>query len=108
MKTLSSLAILAAALCVAPAAAQAPSTSDRTLVVRYADLDLNSPAGISALDRRIHAAVRIACGTASDADVHGKNLVLQCRADTLASVAAQREKAIALAGQSPPTVLASQ
>jgi UrcA family protein len=106
MKTLLSLTALAAALCAAPAAAQEPVSANRILVVRSADLDLTSPAGVSALDRRIRAAVRFACGPTSDADLHGKNAVRQCRADTLASLAGQRENAIAQ--QSAPTLLASQ
>jgi UrcA family protein len=95
MKTLLPLAILAATLSAAPAAAQQPVSADRTLAVRHADLDLTSPAGVAALDRRISAAVRLACGAASDADLHGKNRVQQCRADTLAGIAPQRAQAIA-------------
>jgi UrcA family protein len=107
MKTLFALAALAAAaFVIVPTAAQEPVSADRTVAVRHADLDLASRAGVAALDRRIQAAVREACGTASDADVRGKNQVQQCRADTLASVAAQRESAIAR--QASTLQLASQ
>src|SRR5688572_6651353 len=107
MKTLLPLAALAAAtLGLAPAAAQDPAGA-RTIVIRTADLDLTSRAGIAALDRRIGAAVRTACGAASDVDVEGKNDVRQCRADTLAAVAAQRDEAIALAQRASQVQLAS-
>lgn len=106
MKILLPLAVLASALYAAPAAAQEPRSAEHTLAVRHADLDLTGPAGVAALDRRIAAAVRLACGTASDADLRGKNRVQQCRADTLASIAPQREQAIAR--QSSPLQLASQ
>jgi UrcA family protein len=95
-----------AALGASPAAAQ-PASADRTIVVRTADLDLATPAGVAALDTRIRVAVRTVCGTASDVDLHGRNVVLQCRADTLAVARAQREDAIALASRAAPAVLAS-
>jgi UrcA family protein len=106
MKTLLSLALLAAAVAAAPAAAQPAGSA--AVVVRTADLDLRSPAGISALDRRIHAAVYQACGEASDLDLHGKNLVARCRADTLATVAARRAEAVALARRGTSTEIAAQ
>ena len=106
MKTLLSLAALAAAFTAMPASAQTPAPA--TVAVSTADLDLRSPAGIAALDRRIHAAVHTLCGDASDVDIHGKNVVGRCRTATLAAVAAQRDQAIALARRSTATVLASQ
>jgi UrcA family protein len=108
MKTLFALAALAAAtLSIAPAAAQDPVGAG-TIVIRTADLDLTSRAGVVALDRRISAAVRTACGAASDVDLEGKNDVRQCRADTLAGIAAQRDEAIALAQRASQVRLASQ
>jgi UrcA family protein len=106
MKTLLPLAAFAAAFLPAPAFAQPPASA--TIVVRTADLDLRSPAGAAALDRRIRIAVDLACGDASGADLHGRNRVLRCRADTLASAAGQREAATVLARRAAPTTLAAQ
>jgi UrcA family protein len=106
MKTLLPLALLAASFTAAPAFAQPPVAA--TIVVRTADLDLRSAAGIAALDRRILSAVDTACGDASDADVHGRNVVLRCRADMLTAVANRRAAAIALVRPGASTTLASQ
>jgi UrcA family protein len=109
MKTLLSLAafaIAATAVTAAPAVAQPPASA--ILVVRTADLDLRSPAGITAMDRRIRAVVELACGESSDADLHGRNVAVRCRAETLAAVAAQRSRAIALARRGSGTELAAQ
>ena len=96
MKTILALAALAAAFTAAPAAAQEPIVSSgATIVVRTADLDLSSGRGVAKLDRRILEAAKLACGTASDFDVRGKNKVRRCRDETIASVADQREAAIA-------------
>lgn len=95
MKTLLPLAALAAALVAHPASAQtAPSAPQ---VVHYADLDLSSRGGVRELDRRIAAAVRDACGEASDADLHGKNLVIRCGIEARGQAQAQAQRAIAVA-----------
>ena len=95
MKTVLALAALAAAFTAAPASAQEPiAVSGGTVVVRTADLDLSTDRGVSKLDRRIRAAASLACGTASDFDLRGKNRVRRCRHDTIASVAAQRDAAL--------------
>jgi UrcA family protein len=108
MKTLLPLAALAAlAFTAAPAAAEAPAGS-ATVAVHYADLDLNSRAGVARLDRRIRAAVESACGATSDFDVRGKNEIKRCRADTLAAVAAQRDKVIASSQRASQIRLAAQ
>jgi UrcA family protein len=106
MKILLPLAALAATLTAAPAFAQPPASA--TIVVRTADLDLHSATGRTALDRRIRAAIDIACGDASDADVHGKNAALRCRAATRAQAEAQRTQAVALARGSGSTTFAAQ
>ena len=93
MKILLPLAAFAAALTAGPAFA-APA-APATRVVHYADLDLSSTAGRRELDRRIGIAVREACGTASDADLHGRNLVQRCRVETRQAVAARRTAAVA-------------
>jgi UrcA family protein len=93
MKTLLPLAALAAALLAHPASAQTAPPAPQ--VVHYADLDLSSPAGVRELDRRIGAAVRDACGSASDADLHGQNLVIRCRVEARGQAKAQRAIAVA-------------
>lgn len=107
MKTVLS-ALLAASLYAVPAFAQdsAPQP-ERSRVVSFADLDLSSESGQSKLDRRIRAAANEVCGTASDADLEGKNDVRQCRTDTYKL--ASRQVAVAIASaQGSQTVLASR
>jgi UrcA family protein len=95
MKILLPLAAFAATLAAGPAFAQPAAPAQ---VVHYADLDLSSATGRHELDRRIGIAVREACGTASDADLHGRNLVQHCRVDTRRAIAARRSAALAAAG----------
>jgi len=109
MKTVLALAALAAAFTAAPASAQGPIiASGGTIVVRTADLDLSSDRGVSKLDRRIRAAATLACGATSDFDVRGKNKARRCRSETIASVALQREAAIASVHTGSPTRLAAK
>jgi UrcA family protein len=95
MKTLLILAAaLGTALVAAPASAQ-PATTTRAQIVHVADLDLARAAGRARLDQRLRFAVETACGTASDADLHGQNLVRRCRIETSRRVAAQRNAVLA-------------
>jgi UrcA family protein len=96
MKTILPLALLAAAFVTTPASAQTAAPSG-VHVVSYADLNLASDAGRRQLDRRIGAAVRDACGAASDADLHGKNAVARCRSEAWGQAQAQRAVALASA-----------
>jgi UrcA family protein len=93
MKIVLPLAALAAALSAGPAFAQPAGSAAQ--VVHYADLDLASAAGRRELDRRIGIAVREACGTASDADLHGRNLVQNCRVETRRAIAPRRTALLA-------------
>jgi UrcA family protein len=106
MKILLSLAAAFAAVTASPLLAQPAGSA--TIAVHTADLDLRSPAGVAALDRRIRAAVELACGDLSDVDLHGKNAAQRCRAETRAQVTAQRAIAIALTRQAGGTTLAAQ
>ncbi len=110
MKTIFILSALAASLtasiAASPAAAQAPASGER-VVVSYADLDLSSQSGVRALNRRILSAVQTACGTASDADLHGKNAVNECRTTTFEQASSQVRGAIALASRTGSIVIAS-
>ena len=87
-----------------PALAEAPVIATST--VQTADLDLSTSKGQQMLDRRLQRAASEVCGIASDADLEGKNDVRQCRADTLASVANERDQRIASASSQPIKVAA--
>ena len=111
MKTLSLIAAFAASLTAvlasAPLSAQAPSGPER-VVVRTADLDLSSRAGTATLNRRVLTAVQEVCGPSSDADVHGRNLVIACRHQAFGEAMSQAHSAIALANRQGPAVLAGR
>lgn len=100
-KTIFALLLAAAAT---PALAEAPVVATST--VQTADLDLSSVQGQRALDHRLAQAVKEVCGTASDADVAGKNQVRRCRTDTLAGLASERDERIAAASAKPIEVAA--
>jgi UrcA family protein len=87
-----------------PTLAEPPVTVSTT--VQTADLDLSSPAGQRALNHRLSLAAKEVCGTASDVDVAGKNDVRQCRAETLANLASERDQRIAATSGSPIEVAA--
>ena len=87
-----------------PALAEAPVIA--TTTVQTADLDLSSAQGQRALDQRLNQAVKEVCGTASDADIAGKNDVRRCRVDTLASLSDDRDQRIAAASNQPIKVAA--
>ena len=93
---LTSALITTAAIKAAPAIAQAPGGTETNISrVRTADLDLGSQAGQRKLELRLINAAREVCGTASDADVVGKNAVRKCRDETLAKARSQSETAVA-------------
>jgi UrcA family protein len=102
-----SLALIASATTIAPTVAEAFEPVTVTSSVRTADLDLSSAKGQQALDRRIVNAAREVCGTASDVDLEGKNAVRQCRSETIAQAASQREQLIAAAKSGTPILIAS-
>ena len=84
----------------APALAQAqPAPTVEVSLVHTADIDVGTAAGQRQLDRRLSIAAREVCGTASDADLVGKNDVRACRADTLAKAKLQKESVLAAANR---------
>lgn len=108
MKTTTTFAaLIAASIAILPATAQAQAPG-RIVAVGYADLDLGTDAGRRALDQRLARAVNTACGEASPADLRGQNDVRACRAELHASVAAQRDTALAAVRGSAQTVLAAR
>lgn len=96
---LTSFAITASVIKAAPALAEttAPASAVNVSLVRTADLDLGSSAGQRKLDQRLANAAREVCGTASDADLEGKNDVRQCRDETIAKAKGQRDAVLAAA-----------
>lgn len=98
---------LTGALAAQPAAAQTPAAAER-VAVHYADLDLSTRSGEATLNRRILTAVQTACGTVSDADLHGQNAIQDCRHRTFDQAVSQARNAVALARQGSPTVLAGR
>lgn len=93
MKTLFTLAALAAATLAAPAIAEQPQAPE-TQRVRYADLDLSKPADVQRFDLRINRAARWACGDISTFDLAGQNRADDCRRDMVAKLAPVRDAAI--------------
>jgi UrcA family protein len=92
------------AFTVTPALAEAPVLATST--VQTADLDLSTAKGQRALDVRLTQAVKEVCGTASDADIEGKNDIRRCRVETLAQLASERDQRIARASNAPIQVAA--
>jgi UrcA family protein len=96
---LASALITTAAIKAAPALAQQPGATEANISrVWTGDLDLNSKAGRSELELRLVRAAREVCGTASDADLVGKNDVHKCRVETLAKARGQGETLTAARG----------
>lgn len=81
---------------IATVAAVQPASAE-TRIVSYADLDLSSPQGQAALDRRIEHAVRQVCGRPFPTNLQSREEVEECRSQTLSSVQAQRNDAFAQA-----------
>lgn len=89
--------ITAAFITGAPAFGQAPGGETHVSLVRTADLDLATSNGQRQLEQRLARAAREVCGTASDADLEGKNAVRNCRDDALARATSQRDQLLAAA-----------
>jgi len=82
----------------APAFAQTQVSGQAVIsLVHTADIDVSTAAGQRQLDQRLSIAAREVCGTASDADLEGKNDVRACRAETLARARAQKDSLLAAA-----------
>ena len=101
------MAIIASAATITPTVAHGFEPVTVTSIVQTADLDLSSNAGQRELDRRIVQAAREVCGTASDVDLEGKNAARQCREETIAQAASQREQLRAAARSGSPILVAS-
>ena len=89
--------IVAAAL-LAPAAASA-QPEQQTARVSYADLNLNTTAGLARLDRRIERAIDGMCGQAPSGNLDAAAPVWKCRTAAEASASSQRQLAVRNAQQ---------
>lgn len=103
LKIIAVSALATAALIKAVPAFSEPAPTQNVSVVHTRDLDLSSKAGRNALDHRLILAAFEVCGTASDADLAGKNKVRACRADTLAKARSESAK---VAGRTGPIFVA--
>ncbi|MDQ3247061.1 MAG: UrcA family protein [Pseudomonadota bacterium] len=91
-----SAAVTAGLLLATPASAEPlADAATHVILVRTAGLDLSSNAGRRRLDARLARAAREVCGTASDADLNGKNDVRRCRVETLARAVTQKDALVA-------------
>jgi UrcA family protein len=85
---------LAAALVSAPAFA-APAADGMSRTVRFADLDLSTDAGATALRQRVHYAARMVCGGDVDQrDLVRVNAAEACRRVAMASAEPQVQLAL--------------
>lgn len=104
-------AILSASMLIAAAIASPASARDfdtTVEIVRTGDLNLASPRGVAALDRRIAAAVSNICGSADTRDLVMSRAVQACRVATRASAADQRLTALAAAQRDLSTRVAAR
>jgi UrcA family protein len=96
LKFMSAMAAVAvAATLVVPTVSQAQDT--RSTRVHYADLDLASNAGQTALQRRIAFAARIVCENGDARDLTMAPLVLACRDGAIAGAEPAFKAAVAAA-----------
>lgn len=84
------VALVAAGLAfVGSTAVAAPQTEVREITVNYADLNLESAAGIEALYTRIRAAARQVCGSADRHDLAAQSDMRECRESAIANAVAK-------------------
>ena len=110
LKTIMSLMIAATTLVPASLAAhQADGASEQQSVrVSFADLNLASPGGRAALDRRLSRAVDQVCGMAEPANLDQAAPIDRCRKAAQASASSQRQVAISTAQQRSTIQLAAR
>jgi len=91
--TLPAIAFALAALATVPSHAVAGEAAP-TEQVSYADLDLTSEAGVTALDRRLDRAVKRVCGNPGRFPLPMQQRIADCREETWNNIQAQRQVAI--------------
>lgn len=77
----SAVAVALSSIAAAPAAAQ-----ETQLVITYADLDLNTTAGVQTLDQRLEAGVKAVCGRPDIRDLKSGVAFAQCKDAAMISV----------------------
>lgn len=79
----------------------------RTEMVQVKDLDLNSPAGVETLNRRIAGAVREVCGSYNADRLSDRREMQTCRVKAMQSAKAEAGRMIAAANAKSSIQLAS-
>lgn len=74
---------------VGSAAVAAPLTETREVTVHYADLNLESAAGIESLYARIRSAAKKVCGSAERTDLDAQSAMRTCREAAVANAVAK-------------------
>lgn len=95
MKKFLLLAAVAAIPVISSASAATRSSGEPTQVVSFADLDLGTERGARTLERRIAVAAEALCGSVSDMDPEGRNIIRRCRQAVKARASAERVRATA-------------
>ena len=99
---------LISTLAAVPADASYSRDTAPKATVSYGDLNLNSEAGVAALDHRIARAVRQVCGDRSEGTLRERRDAEKCGDETMLIVNPQRDRAIAFAGSKPIQLGANQ
>ena len=89
--------LMSVSLVAATTADATPQSELRTEAVRYGDLDLTSPSGVRALDRRIAQAIDRVCNRGDVRDVQSMAEESRCRSNARHAANAQRGQAVASA-----------
>ena len=84
---------------ILPDAAVAQQQRHADIRVAYRDLNLQSPAGLKVLDRRIRRAIEAVCPDFAGSTVPRHPEVTRCRAAKQSEVASQRAAALAYAAR---------
>jgi len=93
--------LMSVSLVAATAADATPSSGERSEAVRYSDLDLTSPSGVSVFDSRIAQAINRVCNFGDVRDIWSLTEESRCRNRARHAVNAQRGQALASANQAP-------
>ena len=98
LKIIAVSALSTAAVIKAVPAFSEPALAQNVAIVQTADLDLSTASGRAALEHRLVTAAYEVCGTASDADLAGKNKIRECRVDVLAKARAEGQRLASSSG----------
>lgn len=105
MKLIFGMALVVAAT---PAMAGDESANRPTRQVRTSDLNVSTPEGIAALDRRINVAARAICDSPDQSDLRARIAYRKCVAATRQAAQPQRDKLIAQANERQASIALSR